>query len=89
MNLESKKMTLPVLLAIFVFIILAVLAYYFVLPKPISVPVAPAADNALTTGSDLGSALYSQSSNPIQDKLPDTVSPIPNPLENAYKNPFE
>ena len=38
---------------------------------------------------DLGTELYQKSNNPVADKLPDSVTPIPNPAADAYKNPFE
>lgn len=42
-----------------------------------------------TTESSLGSEIYEKASNPIGDKLPETVAPTPNPLEETYKNPFQ
>jgi hypothetical protein len=38
---------------------------------------------------DLGSVLYSQSQDPIQDKLPQTVAQLPNPVDSLYQNPFQ
>lgn len=38
---------------------------------------------------DLGSQLYQKAQNPIEDKLPSTVTPIQNPIKNIYKNPFD
>jgi len=38
---------------------------------------------------DLGTELYEKAANPVSGKLPETVSPVPNPLEGVYKNPFE
>lgn len=53
-------------------------------PAPTSPPVAaPAAKPSL------GSQLYEQSKNPVQGKLPNTVSPVPNPIQGIYKNPFQ
>lgn len=38
---------------------------------------------------DLGSELYEKATNPISEKLPETVAPVPNPVQDIYKNPFE
>ncbi len=38
---------------------------------------------------DLGSNIYTQGKNPVQGKLPATVSPVTNPMEGVYKNPFK
>ena len=38
---------------------------------------------------DLGSEVFEKSANPLKNELPETVAPVPNPLENIYKNPFE
>ena len=38
---------------------------------------------------DLGTEIYQKSNNPVADKLPDSVAPVPNPAADAYKNPFE
>ncbi len=55
------------------------LKYY---EKPVSADnIAPAAT--------LGGQIYEQANNPIQDKLPNTVAPVSNPIENTYKNPFQ
>lgn len=43
----------------------------------------------ITPASTLGGQIYEQANNPIQDKLPDTVAPVANPIQDAYKNPFE
>lgn len=57
-----------------------------IVPSPIThkaalAPQAPA-------GQSLGEKIYEQSANPIQDKVP-TVNPVTNPIEGAYKNPFQ
>lgn len=38
---------------------------------------------------DLGSQIYEKAANPVAGELPDTVAPVPNPVEGIYKNPFE
>lgn len=51
-------------------------------------PVREAAPTGVA-GTDLGSELYRQATNPVSDKLPETTAPTPNPLQNIYKNPFQ
>jgi hypothetical protein len=38
---------------------------------------------------DLGSKLYEKAANPVAGELPETLAPVPNPVEGIYKNPFE
>ncbi len=85
--MESKT---KILIAVAVLIVIAGGFYwYFLSPKRtmplpnIAQPTAPASQN------DLGTELYEKVTNPITDKLPDTLSPVSNPLEGIYKNPFE
>ncbi len=35
----------------------------------------------------LGGALYEKANNPLEEKLPE-ATPMANPIEDAYKNPF-
>lgn len=56
-------------------------AKYYKKAAPAGVQITPA-----TT---LGGQLYNQANNPIQNKLPDTVTPVPNPIQGTYKNPFQ
>lgn len=56
-------------------------------PSSLTLPSPPAA--AVATPGDLGSSLLEKSKNPLGDKLPEPTPPIPNPVENIYKNPFE
>lgn len=51
--------------------------------------VQESAAAALQNTNDLGSAIYQSASNPVLDKLPNSVVKVPNPIDNAYKNPFE
>ena len=93
-----------VLLAAAIMLVLVAIGVYWYLIKPASTPIpssvpgntaqnAPAAAPALaattTGGQDIGSSIYEKAANPVQDKLPDTVAPVANPLEGAYKNPFQ
>ncbi len=38
---------------------------------------------------DIGSQIYGQATNPVKNKLPESVAPVSNPLKDVYKNPFE
>lgn len=49
----------------------------------------PASADKITPAATLGGQIYKQATNPIQNKLPDTVAPVPNPIQNTYKNPFQ
>lgn len=42
-----------------------------------------------SAGKDLGTDLYEKANNPIAKKLPETATPVANPIEGMYKNPFE
>lgn len=95
MQRMPQKSHAGVLLIIFaVLLAAAALAYrYAYAPKygtPSVKPQAP--QTAMTTNppaSDLGSELYNNAANPIKNKLPSTIAPVPNPLGNIYKNPFQ
>ncbi len=56
-------------------------------PAPAS-PNAPASASSSVSGG-LGVEVYQKVSNPVGDKLPAPVSPAPNPIQGAYKNPFQ
>ena len=49
---------------------------------------APQAVSQADNSEDLGASIYKQSNNPLSNKLPETVAPVANPLEDIYKNPF-
>lgn len=64
-------------------------------PPPASVPVlAPLAEEVVPPPSpevqaSLGGGIYEQAQNPVKDKIPESVSPVSNPIGGAYKNPFQ
>ncbi len=89
MEPETKSHSL-VWIAVAVLVLLLGAGYWYFLGrgKP-AAPAVPAGDSAAALSSDLGGNLFEQASNPVQNKLPDTVTPVANPLEGAYKNPFE
>ena len=51
-------------------------------------PVLPSAGPAAEEPKSLGAEIAESVESPIENKLP-AVSPVVNPLEGAYKNPFE
>lgn len=52
-------------------------------------PAQPQQVQTETPKDSLGSEIYENASNPINNTLPKTVAPTPNPIEGVYKNPFE
>ena len=89
---RAKEITNTIIIAVLVLIILGI---GFVLFQPLP-PAPKTPPPALTTtapppatGNDLGSELYQKAANPIGDKLPTTIAPVPNPIQSVYKNPFE
>ncbi len=92
MEPETKSHSL-VWIAVAVGVLLLGAGYWYFMGR--NRPAAPSPDSAGgTTGtgtgtSDLGGSLFEQAANPVQNKLPDTVAPVANPLGGAYKNPFE
>jgi hypothetical protein len=64
-------------------------------PAAPSAPVlAPVAKEAVPAASpeaqaSLGGDIYAQTQNPVKDKIPETIAPVSNPIDGAYKNPFQ
>ncbi|MDO8521491.1 MAG: hypothetical protein Q7S52_05245 [bacterium] len=59
-------------------------------PADYAAPEAPAVAQPAAIVSEeesLGGALYEKANNPLEDKLPEQ-SPVANPIDGAYKNPF-
>ena len=86
----SKKTEL-IIVVVAVAVVASLFGYwYFVMrgevaPVVIEGPsVAPLAEPA-----SLGETIYEQSQNPIQNEIPTADNPVVNPIEGAYKNPFE
>lgn len=83
MNTSMEKRALVVIV---IAVVLAIAGFFYW--KNSYTP--PAEESATAEESaDLGSELYRQASNPVEDRLPGTTAPAPNPLQNIYKNPFE
>ena len=92
MNGEIKsggriKAPLIITVVVLVLVIVVIIYWYLVLRSPAAPPVVET-PTAEITSPDLGSELFERSSNPVSGQLPDTVAPIPNPLEGIYENPF-
>ena len=76
-----------------ILVFLAVFAAWYLFYRNKSVPTAPAATVPPTAASakasaSLGTQIYEQAKNPIQNKVPSTQNPAVNPIQGAYKNPF-
>lgn len=99
----NKGLPLIIVIIVIAIVVIAVI-WYLQQPKKIEpAPAAPAAVGAPTTpvgpveppagetikSPDLGTEVFKKASNPVSEKLPDTLAPVANPIENLYKNPFE
>ena len=79
-NQSITKVVVPIIVVI---LVAGGLFWYFKFyKKPVSV-------EKVTPAATLGGQIYEQANNPIQNKLPDTVAPVPNPIQDTYKNPFQ
>jgi len=58
------------------------------LPAEEVLVTAPVVVPPVSSSESLGGSLYEKTQNPLQDKLPEQ-SPVANPINDAYKNPFE
>lgn len=89
---SAPKSKLPFIITIIVVVLVAAAVYwYLVVREPAVEPAAPVVEPPAAepiTSPDLGSELFEKSSNPISGQLPDTIAPVPNPLEGIYENPF-
>lgn len=83
------------IISIIVFILAIAVAYlaWFVNrssapePEPVLAPLAQ--EPAPPPEPSLGGDIYEQVENPVKDKIPESASPVANPIGGAYKNPFE
>ncbi len=91
---ETQKSNTALILGIVLLVVLAVAAiYYFVLPMtatpaPESVNTATAPTTESADTASLGGEIYTKAANPIDGDLPDNSAPNANPINDAYKNPF-
>lgn len=88
MNLKTKEI---VLIAVAGLVVLAgaVALRYFQQPG-ITTPPVVTEEGAKPAGpADLGTAIFEQTANPVQGKVPEAVAPVQNPIQDIYKNPFQ
>ena len=83
-------MVLTVIVALVLAIAIGILVWYLR-------SMHPANSNGTGTGqpttsadrsAGLGAQLYDKVQNPVEGKLPDANTPVTNPLNSVYKNPF-
>lgn len=90
---KIKALVLAVVIIVIAVAAAAFAIYYrqYLKSREMTTPedVATPPVGALIENPDLGSSLYKGVNNPLQNKLPEAVSPVPNPLGDIYKNPFE
>ena len=88
----ANKQKLIILIAVVIVLAIAVFWYISLRNAPtVTAPTEPAAAPpapAVTSPPSLGTKIYEQSQNPIEDKVPEPNSPTVNPIEGTYKNPF-
>lgn len=86
MGIKPSHFKEIVLIVVAVLIVGGLIFWYAITPeeKQIEPPASAPIENAA-----LGGDIYEKSSNPIKNNLPDTVTPVPNPLQGIYQNPFE
>jgi hypothetical protein len=58
-------------------------------PAPVLAPLAQETAPSPEEQASLGGDIYTQTQDPIKDKIPESVTPVSNPIDGAYKNPFE
>ncbi|OGF62838.1 hypothetical protein A2662_02955 [Candidatus Giovannonibacteria bacterium RIFCSPHIGHO2_01_FULL_45_33] len=64
---------------------------FYLAPKPVIPPIQPPVvyfPSSFAYAS-LGENIYKRSRNPIVNKVPDAPAPNVNPIDGAYKNPFD
>ena len=89
--MNNKKLTLPIAIGLILVVFLIwYLGFYKKPAAPTSTggaPVGPSGVAPPANSQSLGNQLYEKSKNPIGENIPST-SPVPNPIEGVYKNPF-
>ncbi len=69
-------------------ILLIVLGMLYMSKTRIMGPKTEAPTTSASTTKSLGGELYEKANDPLSDKLP-SQTPIANPINDAYKNPFQ
>ncbi|MEK7118114.1 MAG: hypothetical protein AAB869_00720 [Patescibacteria group bacterium] len=86
-----KPMSLPLIITVLLFLGIFIFAVFYVRSTSTQTGEALKTDQptvAVKNESSLGGTLYEKASNPLGDKLPEQ-SPVANPINDVYKNPFE
>ena len=91
---QNDSSKIPVLTIAVLLLLVAVIAIWywrgsFSLQKKERPPESQNQTVKEPTAKDLGTQLYQKSTNPLENKLPATVAPVPNPIQGVYKNPFQ
>lgn len=87
---KKKKEILIVVVALLIAVLGAFFYWYWLSSQPTyKQPEVEQPAAAFIENTDIGSEIYSKANNPVEDKLPETLAPIANPIEGIYKNPFE
>lgn len=87
MNPQSKPKL--IVIAIVIGVVAVGILYWHFYARTNGAKPAPAARTSAPAAGGLGSEVYEKSANPVSGKIPQTAAPVPNPIENAYKNPFQ
>lgn len=69
--------------------LLSVAAYYYSRQSPTPPPPSIATPLPPPPAQSLGAELYEKAANPVAEQLPETLTPVPNPIEDLYRNPFQ
>lgn len=87
-SFDSKILTIVMVV---VALIIAATIYFYLIANENKNPAQPltSKSNAPVKSSGLGATLYEKTQNPIQGALPKTATPVVNPLNSVYKNPFQ
>ncbi len=82
----ERKQKLTIVIALITALVVFVAWYIF---SQTTKSTSPPAGVSATTNASLGTQIYKQSQNPIQNKIPAPKNPSVNPLQGAYTNPFK
>lgn len=92
-NSESRVgLRVSLIIAVIAIILVFVLYYFFFVKRQAPTESTESIKEVPVAGEpapDLGSRIYEKAANPVAGELPNTVVPVPNPIEGIYQNPFE
>ena len=84
----NRQMLVVVLIAVAVAVVSLAVYYANRTPTP-PPPPPPTTTPPPAAAKDVGTELFEKASNPVTEKIPDTITPIQNPIEDLYRNPFQ